>query len=265
MRRLVVAVLAGVAALVPTTAASAQSSETFSSPTRTVAGAPMFVRSVTPCAPSGGYATVTILSQIERSIVETTHADLAPDGSWVITVSAPGDMTEGITKSYYVTAECSDLSATYGLRRLYVTGFGGSSGGGSDDGGSGAAATESNDGGSLSAASAPLALATATPPVKSVRAIEAETAPAVSAPAAVDAPTTTWVSDEAERAAEARAELARQKKRSNDDVTLSAAPVVATAARPAPDAGIPWWSFVLATMLAVGAVVGFGQRRRSSL
>ena len=79
-----------------------------------------------------------------------------------------------------------------------------------------------------------------------------------------DPTTTAWVSDEAQRAAEARAELGRRTKRGDGDVTLSASPVAATR-RSEPDGGIPWWSFVLATMLAVGAVVGFGQRRRSSV
>ena len=254
MRRLAVALLAGVAVLIPTSVVGAQSSPSFSSPIRVVAGAPMFVRSVTPCAPGNGIATVTILSQLDQSPGESTSGDLAPDGSWVLTVSAPTDMAAGVTKSYYVTAECSAGGVSYGTRRLYVTGFGG---GGGDDAGS-----ESE---SVEAASAP----SATPPLsvptsKSIRAVEAAAVADVAVKTPAE-PTTTWRSDEKERAAEARAELARQTATEDDDVTLSASPVVARAPRPDPDGGIPWWSFVLATMLAVGAVVGYGQRRRSEV
>ena len=283
MRRPLAAALVGLAVLLPTVAAHA-GEETpqgrFSSPTRAVAGAPIWVRSVTPCPVTPGayqFVRVGISPQgVPSSLayVESTDADLAADGSWTVTLSAPSDMANGVTKSYDIQAQCLENEAPYAapdrdpsvttttlnpefsyhryfLRRLYVTGFGSA-----DATGSGASSDDDD---------APTPTTTTT----STTAPTTSTTSGFSLQSAGldghdDPTTTTWVSDEAERAAEARAELARLTKSADDDVTLSASPVVSTTPRPAEHAGIPWWSFVLATMLAVGTVVGFGQRRRSA-
>lgn len=283
MRRRLLA-LVGLAVLWPAVAAHA-GEETpqgvFSSPSRAVAGAPIWVRSVTPCPVTPGayqFVRVGISPQgVPSSLdyVESTDADLAPDGSWTVTLSAPSDMALGVTKSYDIQAQCIENEAPYAapdrdpsqtsttlnpefsyhryfLRRLSVTGFGSAdattSGAADDD----ATATTTTSSTTTSTTS----FTTST--------ISALTLQSAGLDDRDDPTTTTWVSDEAQRAAEARAELGRRTKSLDDDVTLSASPV-ATTRRPEPDGGIPWWSFVLATMLAVGAVVGFGQRRRSGV
>lgn len=284
MRRLAAASMVVVLALLANSGVAGAQEETptgtFSSPTRAVAGAPIWVRSVTPCPVTQGayqYVRVGISAQSDPSInyIESTDDDLDPDGSWMVTLSAPADMPNGSTKSYEIQAQCVEVAEPYlapsrtatsepastgdpsfsyqryFMRPLYVTGFGGSE----------AEVAGAPTGDTTTTTST--TTSTTAPATSSLAASSFESASVQSA--ALEPTTTTWVSDEAERAAEARAELARLTKSADDDVTLSAAPVVAIAPRPAPDAGIPWWSFVLATMLAVGTVVGFGQRRRSAV
>lgn len=287
MRRVLALALAGLTVLSASGVADAQEETpegTFSSPSRAVAGAPIWVRSVTPCPVTAGeyqFVRVGISAQSEPSIeyIESTDDDLAADGSWMVTLSAPADMPKGITKSYEIQAQCIQVEAPYlapsgtatdepastgdpsfsyhryFMRPLYVTGFGSSD---ADLAGAPTGETTTTTSTTTTTAPASSLLAAGSFEAASLRSADLQSA-------GLDDPTTTtWVSDEAARAAEARSELARLTKSADDDVTLSASPVVATTPRPEPDAGIPWWSFVLATMLAVGAVVGFGQRRRSA-
>lgn len=272
--------LAGVAVLGPMAHADAQQETPqgrFSSPTRAVAGAPIWVRSVTPCPVRAGayqYVRVGISPHGEPdslTYVESTDADLAEDGSWLVTLSAPSDMAKGITKSYEIQVQCiendapyaappRDPSATsttlkptfsyfrYFYRRLYVTGFG--SADATDTGVSTIDTSTTTSSSSTTSTTAATTPTTESSPSDDLSAQSVET-------------TTTWVSDEQERAAEARAELARRSRRS-DDVVLVAEPVFARSPESSPDGGAPWWSFVAATMLAVGTVIGYGERRRTS-
>lgn len=272
--------LAGAVVLGPIAHADAQQETPegqFSSPTRAVAGAPIWVRSVTPCPVRAGayqYVRVGITAQGEPDkleYIESTDADLAPDGSWLVTLSAPSDMAKGITKSYEIQVQCIENEAPYAApsrdpsvtpstlvptfsyfryfyRRLYVTGFGT------------ADATETV------VATADTTTTTSTPSTStSTTALNTTTNDASSddlTAQAVETSVTTWLSDEAERAAEARSELAAQSL--DDDVVLVAEPVAARSRQPSPDGGAPWWSFVAATVLAIGAVIGYGQRRRTT-
>lgn len=282
MRRAFALTVVAIAVLATSTSVHAQEetpSGTFSSPTRAVAGAPIWVRSISPCPVTPGayqFVRVGISEQSMPSItyLESTDADLDSDGSWLVTLSAPADMPKGITKSYEIQAQCIEHTAPYlapsssdeaeapaapadplvsykryFYRRLYVTGFGG--------------ATATNPG--AATATSTTTTSTTAPTTTTTTTASLSSSALVLSAAGLDrmTTTTTWISDEAERAAEARAELAKRSD-AGDDRTLAAETVVATTRRPQPDAGIPWWSFVLATMLAVGAVVGYGQRRRSS-
>ena len=297
MRR-VAAVLTAILALLATPGAAGAQEETpsgtFSSPTRAVAGAPIWVRSITPCPVTPGayqFVRVGISAQSEPSIdyIESTDDDLAADGSWMVTLSAPADMPKGITKSYEIQAQCIEHDTPYlapsrdatsepvstqdplfsykryFMRPLYVTGFGGT-----DAEVAGAPTGDTTTTTTTTTTTAPASSTLAADSLESASLRSAGLQSSGQKLAGLQhgsleaATTTTWVSDEAERAAEARAELARSTESADDDVTLSAAPVVATTPRPAQDPGIPWWSFVLATMLAVGGVIGFGQRRRNA-
>ena len=276
MRRLAVAALALGLVVVPaaTAAAQLQPDARFTSPQRAVAGAPIFVRSITPCPVTGGYeyATVYIRPQSTPSVpdeVDYTMADLRPDGSWEVTIAAPVDMPDGVTKSYSVHAECTRDAEPYfndffgdaeppvpsehfryPLRPLFVTGFGPSEvvegEGPSGTSTTTTVPTTSTSVATVAAAGVPKARVTTTaaPTVSSVPGVE---------------------DDSAERIAAARAELAAGGV---DTAAMSDAEVLASSARGGSepvDGGIPWWAFALATLLAVSGVVAFGVRRTSVL
>lgn len=248
----------------------------FTNPTRAVAGAPVYVRSITPCPMTPGdyqYVTVYLRPQPLPSSpdeIDYTMADLRPDGSWEVTISAPVDMPDGVTKSYSVHAECTRDDnpylndyfdeveppkpheyQRYPLRTLVVTGFGPSTVV-EGDGPSGAPTTT--------------VPATTTSVVSNQGDLSAAGVPKRSVAAAVadaEAPATT-AEDHLGRWAEIRKELAA---RDGGTARLSLASAEASAARAADpaDGGIPWWAFALATMLAVSAVLAFGTRRTSAL
>lgn len=83
------------------------------SPSTAPAGAPMWVKSITPCpdVPDGwwGYVAVSILDQEQPASTTTlaaVDADLFTDGSWRATISAPSSAPAGATASYFVAARC---------------------------------------------------------------------------------------------------------------------------------------------------------------
>jgi hypothetical protein len=286
-RALAIVLLGVLAALVPFAVAGADSETPvgrFSSPPRAVAGAPIFVRSITPCPalPAGfehdyRWVNVYIDQQIDlvNDPVEGTTADLRPDGSWEVTLSAPVDMPEGVTKSYSVHAQCiayetpyfapdRDLSITtttlnpaisyhrYFLRSLTVTGFGPST-------------VQEGEGPSGTTSTTSVATTTTTSGSSLLSAgLKAVRTTTTSWTSSAKANPTTTVEDPSARWAEIRRELLDQKS-STQALELASTETAAGPTTAPADGGIPWWAFALATMLAVGAVVAFGARKTSAL
>jgi hypothetical protein len=275
VRRPLVALAVGLAALAPFGVAAADTETpqgTFSSPTRAVAGAPIWIRSITPCpVVAGAYQFVRVgISPQSRpndlTYTESTDGDLEPDGSWEVTISAPTEMALGITKSFDVQVQCIRNLAPYATpdrgavtettldpevstfryfhRPLSVTGFRSASvtaDGAADD------TSTSTSTSSSSTTSTTLAIATTSTSSLSAQAVT----------------TSTRADDETERAAAARAELAARGA-DGGGVAIGGEPVSATQTARGGDDGLPWWSFVAATMLAVGAVVAYGARRTTA-
>jgi hypothetical protein len=289
MRR-VIAVALALVALVATAAGARAQEETpagtFSSPQHAVAGAPIWVRSVTPCPGTDPnkyqFVRVGISPQSNPdnlSYSETTDGDLRPDGSWLVTLSAPSDMKAGITKSYSIQAQCiedefqyaapardpSKTSTTlsplfsyfrYTLRPLTVTGF--ASSGASASGDASSSSTSSSSSSSTSSTSTTSTTSKATTTTIGASALGGAHP---STPSKLET-----ITDAKARAAEARRELEASGIDTSgmSDVQLLRTLPASTTAPPAPDGGIPWWSFALASMLAVGAVIAFGARRSGS-
>lgn len=276
MRRVLVGALVGAIGLLPLVGAHADEETpqgTFNSPTRAVAGAPIWVRSITPCPVVDGayqFVRVGIGAQSAPSVdyVESTDADLFADGSWEVTLSAPTEMPNGITKSYEIQVQCiRDLAPyevperdpaittttldpsvsifRYFYRRLYVTGFG----------------TADADPGLVGANETTTTTSTTSTTVPG----SSTTTSQVIATTSTTLPSFSFSRrhDEKQRAAEARAEIAAQQAGGSSDVALSSTPASSSSPVPSTDGGAPWWSFVLATVLAVGAVVGYGAKRGS--
>jgi hypothetical protein len=285
MRRALAALLAGAVVLLPIAGArAAEETPTLrmSSPSRAVAGQPIWVRSITPCPlmpdehghDAYQYVQVGFIPQSDprAELFESTQADLFDDGSWEVTLSAPTDMPEGITRSYDIHAQCvldtnpywapdppapADAETTtttdpkvsiarYFFNRLQVTGYGSAD---SDPGLVVSGSTTTTTSTSTTSTTVP----TPTTVPLSSQSVDKTRADSISFGRRVD--------DEKERDAEARRELASRGDDDGRDVTLQAASVATTAPDPASDGGAPWWSFVLATMLAVGAVVGYGAKK----
>ena len=287
-RRALPVILGALVALLPAAVAHA-GSETpqgqLKSPTRAVGGQPIFVRSITPCPAVGApyeWVNVWITPQSDPTGEgDYTRADLRDDRSWEVTLSAPDDFPDGVTKSYAVHAQCVRHDNPY-----YAPDTGTSDGSSSDgdvarsyfryfyrpltvtappDGGMGsAAAVEDAEDDTSTTTTTQLTTTTTEPDVASAGLYAASFDNNGEVVNKIEGDT--WVDDEAERAAEARAELARRgvdTSDMSDDEVLLASPVAAH--RTVPDAGIPWWSFVLATMLAVAAVIAWGTRRERAL
>ncbi len=274
MRRAAALAALAVATLAPLGVARADTEVpqgTFSSPTRAVAGAPIWIRSITPCPViAGAYQFVRVgISPQSRpndlSYTESTDGDLERDGSWEVTISAPSDMALGITKSFDIQVQCIQNLAPYAVpdrgevttttldpevsifryfhRPLSVTGFAASNA--NADGAADDTATSTSTS-SSSTTSTVLAIATTSTSSLSAQAVTSSTR----------------ADDEKQRAAEARAELAaRGDGNPSTGIELGGERVAATQPAHGDDAGLPWWSFVAATMLAVGAVVAYGARR----
>ncbi|MEA3020069.1 MAG: hypothetical protein QOI47_1593, partial [Actinomycetota bacterium] len=278
MRRVIAVALALVALVA--TAASARAQEetpggTFSSPQHAVAGAPIWVRSVTPCPGTDPnkyqFVRVGISPQSNPdslNYLDSTDGDLRPDGSWLVTLSAPSDMKAGITKSYSIQVQCiedefqyaaparnpSSTSTTlaplfsyfrYTLRALYVTGF--ASSGASASGDASASSTSSSSSSSSTSTTSTTSKATTT-----TIGASALGGAHPSIPSKLE-----MITDAKARAAEARRELEASgidTSGMSDVQLLRTLPASTTAPSPA-DGGIPWWSFALASMLAVGAVI----------
>ena len=149
-RALVILSFAVVAAIAGIPSAVAAPSATFSSPTSAVAGAPMWIKSITPCpsTPSDHiqFVTAWVVPQEEPTgePLASVYGDLAADGSWRVTLSAPDGTPSGATASYFVRAICvvrdpypatassagDDISQEYAVRSLLVTSSGGEGSGG---------------------------------------------------------------------------------------------------------------------------------------
>jgi hypothetical protein len=288
VKRIVLAIVSIVgASLALAPAVGAQSvtpAGSFTSPTRAVAGAPIFVRSITPCPMHTGayeYATAYIRDQAEPGVseeIEYTMADLRPDGSWELTIAAPIDMPHGVTKSYSVHAECTvapepylndffDQEASpdpaeyfrYPLRPLFVTGFGPSEAV-EGEGPSGVSTTTTSTTAPPAAPVAPVVMSSSG--AKQVPTSTTTTAATVATPAPTAAPRI--VDDPSMRWDQIRRELAARES-TTQRLELASATADTERVAATGDDGIPWWAFALATMLAVGAVIGFGVRRTSVL
>lgn len=268
----------------------------FSSPARAVAGQPIYLRSITPCPRIPGAYQFVRAGVVEHSrpdrteYVESTDADLRTDGSWELTLSAPVDMPNGITRSYDVHVQClvnpypyrardagadeggeegasdsedpAESVLRYFLRPLRVTGFGPSDVA-EGDGPSGTTSTTAST--TSTTAVAPTTVTVG--PSKSTASRQTSSPVAVTlATATVDDAEDASIDDSTQRIAAARAELAAAGV---DVSTLTDGEVLASTSRspvpPPPDGALPWWAFACATALAVGAIVAFGARRTSAL
>jgi hypothetical protein len=193
-----------------------------------------------------------------------------------VTLSAPTDMANGITKSYEIQAQClldeapyaapdrdpsqttTTLPPTYStfryfFRSLYVTGFGNA------DAASTVSATDETTTTTSSSTTTTQPLAIPTTTALSSANLQAQSV-------ATD-PVPTERTDTKQRADAIRAELEAKGMDTSslsDHEVLLAAPVAATRPAPEPDGGMPWWTFVLVTVLAAGAVVAYGAKRGGS-
>lgn len=256
--------------------ASAQSGPSgyrLSSPPRAAGGSPIWVRSITPCPPASEphmhrYVEAWIDRQngsLQPDIWEVT-GDVREDGHWEVTISAPNDFGAGATAHYYVRAVCAEddpwgrpwtddgdeealprATVVYEPNSLHVTSSGGTADGATGDSGGGSEGSTTT---------------TSTTTSTSTSSTTATTAATTSTTASGGGAQVESAEARAERIAKIRAELEAQGV---DTATMSDGEVLATApvatSRMPVDEGLPWWAFVLATLLAVGAVIGFGVRR----
>jgi hypothetical protein len=230
-------------------------------------------------------------------VSDSSTADIRPDGSWELTVTVPSDFPEGVTKTFSLHAQCvvvtdpykveeegddagGDTTTTtagggeeeadrkvgvlrYVLRPLRVTsaGSGAPSGDGGEDGASDGGSSSSDDSGSTPKSATPKSSAS-----KSTSSWSRPKSHSTSSADAADASSydVAGVENPVDPD-DVRRELAL-KQSGSDDVALSATEVATAREQRAPvDGGIPWWAFAAATMLAVGAVVGWGARRSSAV
>jgi len=252
------------------------------SPREAASGTPIWVRSISPCPPKSApqvhrYVEAWITPQagsLRGDLIEVLgHVD--SKGDWEVTLMAPNGTGAGATAPYYVRAACLEddpwaaapLDEDPGVKPvaveyyepnlLWVT----SSGGGGPDG---PPADWIPDPDRYEI------VPTTEPPRETTTTTQATTtsAPTTTAPTTTTEATvaaaglgTLSATDAEARLAAVRRELALHQAQ-RDDVTLSVFATSATRPVVEPvDAGVPLWAFVLATMLAVGAVIGYGARR----
>lgn len=268
MRRAAAVIALAAVVLTPMASALAGPGDRFSSPARAAAGSPMWLRSLdqSPCPTASSAQVDRFVSAWVDDPASSSPAggsqvigDVRADGSWEVSLSAPAGVSSGATAHYTVRAACieDDTSSadanptvlTYEPNALAVTSSGGASS-------SGSSSSPASSGGSATTTTTEAPDATT-----STTAASGDTTTDLSVPGTTSVQS--YVDDEATRAAELRAELAASGKRVRTPEQLAL--VVASLERRAErDGGIPWWSFVLATMLAVGAVVAWGGRRSPS-
>ena len=240
------------AASVPVTA-HAQAGPTFSSPSTAPAGAPMFIRSETPCPALGAGAThrwayVWTVDATTGTQGPAANGEVRADGSWDVSLTAPAGAPGGATTYWLVDAECAenapqvsqsagDVTQSYSARDLRVTS------------GTGAAATR--PGAPTTTTAAPSTTTTTT------------TTTAASAAATTATTVAAAVSLGATSAEDVEREIAASKVAASpteDGVALAASPTASQRREPV-DGGIPGWAFLCAASLAVGAVIAWGARR----
>jgi len=270
MRR-AAALAALVIVLTSTGTAGAQQGPTgyrLSSPPRAAGGTPIWVRSITPCPPASAahvhrYVEAWIAPQNgsrQPDLMEVT-GDVRDDGHWEVTLSAPNDFGAGATAHYYVRAVCAEddpwggpvtdegdpdalaeAVVYYEPNSLHVTASGGTSTG-NGDGGGGSGETTTTTADTTTSTTATTVATTSTTAAGGGAQVESAAARAA-------------------RIEKIRAELEAQgvdTSTMSDREVLATAPLATT--REPVDDGIPWWAFVLATFLAVSAVIAFGVRR----
>jgi hypothetical protein len=251
------------------------------SPSTAASGSPMWVRSSSPC-PAKSKPQVFRSVEVwidppggtQLSDIDEVTGDVDPDGSWRVTISAPNSPAAGATASYYVRAACLEddpwaaapldegagikpvAVAYYEVNPLRVT----SAGDGSADGAPTGWVPDPTKYNIVTTTTAPRETTTTT---------VATTSTTAGATTSTTAATTTTTglapAALAKRVSDIKAELAAQGydvANMSDAEVLLAAP--AAAHRPMHDGGLPWWSFVLATILAVGSVIAWGARKRVS-
>jgi hypothetical protein len=298
MKRLFLLLLGGLALVSSgafATAAAADPSTPsgiFSAPTRVPGGSAFFVRSVTPCpAPNGAYGMVRIGIEPAGApagdpagvdLGPGTQGWLQPDGSWEVTLIAPSIATDQPTLPFTIQAICIvhtdpyfvndedgapvdnedllELTMTYIAKTMWSTSSGGYAN---------SADTKDSTGVTTTTTSTTSTTSTTAPTTTS----STSTTSSTLVPTAYDGgsggsgsgATSKLDADSVARAAAIRAELQAKgiDTTSMSDVELLASPVATS--RPVTDGGLPWWSFVLATLLAVGAVVAWGHRRETTL
>lgn len=237
----------------------------------------MWIRSVSPCPAASAahvhrFVEAWVLPQagaLRGDLGEVT-GDVDDNGSWEVTLIAPNGPSAGATAHFYVRAACLEDDpwaavprdgdpgvnpipvAYYEVNPLWVT----SSGGGGSDG-----PASEFDIVTTTTTTTTTESTTTTTAAKSSAGVATKSVVGLSS--AGVATKSVVVDDEAARAAEARAELARSDGSTKHAVALGGAPA-STSTPDEGDPGIPWWSFVLATMLAIGVVVGWGARRSPS-
>jgi hypothetical protein len=250
-----------------------------SSPSEAPSGTPMWIRSITPCPAASSSrvhrfveAWISPQGGSLRGDLSEVLGDVDANGHWQVTLSAPGGTDAGASAHYYVRAACLEddpwaaapldedtqvkpkAVAYYEVNPLWVT----SSGGGGADGPKSDYVPDPAKFDIVTTTTAPRETTTTTGAPTTTSTTAAPTTTTGVAPASVG--------DPAARAAVIRKELAsRGYDTSNltDTQVLLASPASSSTPIPA-DGGIPWWAFMLATILAVGGVVGFGAKRSAS-
>jgi hypothetical protein len=150
VRRLLgVAGLAVIVGLMVASPSGAAPSATFSSPTSSPAGAPMWIKSVTPCPGTPAdhiqFVAAWVVPQEDPNgaPVSSVYGDVDKQGVWRVTLPAPNDVQAGASASYFIRANCvvrdpyptgapapDQISQQYAIRALMVTSTGGAPGGG---------------------------------------------------------------------------------------------------------------------------------------
>jgi hypothetical protein len=290
MKRFLVMTISGVAlaasALAATAAGAAPAAE-LSAPTRVAGGSSFFVRSVTPCPrPNGQYEAIRVGVQpagapagdpAGKDLGLGTQGWVNDDGTWAVTIQAPSVPVDQPTMPFTIQAECVVHTDPYYLSpspstntdnedlerlvlRYAAKQFWSTSTGGYDH-----SADRINSNQTTTTTAPPTTTTTAAPTTTTSSTSSTSTSSTSTTVAGFGGSGGPTPKLQSYSVDQIRAELAAQGvdvSKMSDAQILLAAP--AAAHLPMHDGGLPWWSFVLATILAVGTVIAWGARKRVS-
>ena len=272
-----VAALAVVGATAASAATAPRPTAHLSAPTRVTGGGTFFVRSIDPCpAPKGQYEMVRVgIAPAGDPNAEPgygSQAWVADDGSWVVSLQAPAIPANQPTLPFTLEAECVVSSTTPGataddvVLRTYFPQYLWSV----SSGGPALSVDAEYAGATTTTTAAPTTTTTAAPTTTTSSTSSSTTSSSTTSSTLVPGAYTGGAGGRGGKLSpssidDIRAELAAKGvdvSHMSDAEILQASPVAAH--RLPESGGLPWWTFVLLTMFAVGAVVAWGARKRVS-